>query len=1495
MASFLKPKPSEQLGTPGLEADFNWKTLKEAFLWRYKRTKLTRKREIGWYVIRQDTFRHKTGLQDARLDRYSGKTLVATYSLVGAAIIPVPSPTAGFQISLKSGKQLVLQPESEVSEDQVAWVHALQIATVMPGVHVEDILVEEERAASAYTKQQLHRQQSISEAEGTTSIQSEPEPKPLERQGSDFVALAQDSEEEEDAAAEHGSSIAGVVPDIEGVSEVAHSGQGEQPVVKVEDDDVVTSQVFDYLKRPMILLHERALASHRMMLVQRLQELVESQSARFSALVNAVKASTPELDQEMRLHRIARGQLDEADTVLSPHITAFLSSTFNDTLYERNYLLEYAASAISEWCREFHLDFSFVDMRWGISSSGLQAVDNCLAEVADCFTTRESTCFVSLLSHRRGFIPIPSRIAPEGIESAKETLMAMIASDDTPKGDIEEALEFINTQYMLDNNSVPVAYQLKEGSAAISTQAKEMLARAVAGKDAVGISVTAMEVQHALSIAADAKRQMVVFKRFLEELKFDSSPFARACVDHEGWSDAAQDDINAVYETLCKNHQVPSFEFKLMWPVGEAMERSISFTDYLSEFCLQVTRHIITSIGVTLSKDIRMLVPQYARTALDHVVAARSRVSNPSLVPRAAVMSDVLEYINATHAAGELVNPLAIVGQSGAGKSTLLSQIATHLSKSGNCKDAVVVRFAGMDVKAASLTRTLSLLLQQLRSLGQSKFISSTTLHASADQSATTQFTATTSALSTDDDTPTEFSSIIAVLPQYIANAASVLDRLVIVIDALDEYVDEQNRLDERVGLQAWLPTLLPSNVRLIVTAEMDNEAHKQLTALLPESAFYQLGSMTLDEAETCLSQTLKGAGRVLQPEQQAAIGTALEQCTLPLFVRMLAQKAIGWTSFESDAVAPTSLADIIAENLLTAENQIGESLVRHALRYLSCARNGLSAVELQHVLSATPEVMDTLNERWEAPQGVVPIHCITSLQRVLQGQLMTGHSGSLVWTHRQYQEGVRRRYIASPELEIEAQKQIMAVFLKQLQDLSEHRQLKESGQQKLHRLCETVPWLCVQCNDKETLKSVLLIPQVFQTLQKEMVDNSNYDLQQFIQFLGISNDELLAQSLSRFESSDVTMEAEDAQFFMQGLGEYFLHRHNYNLASKAVEVSIKFFKSHGMEMTESMGDALTYQTRCAMMQGNSRLALERAKESLAVRKAVLGENHPAVGACYTNIAIAYKRLFEPELALEMYTKARALFEADDPGEGNHRLTIVLLDLAALYSSTERLSEAEDLYMQVLHRRQKTLGESVATAVPLNNLAVLRWRQERFPEAMDYISAAIEMRLKLLGPAHIKTAQSMSVKAILFRDMGDLQTAYNIMQQVTSVFENNPNAVQSSLCNAYATLAELSARLNLLEDAERYLTEAFQLTDSDDLNTSNADAQSAAGDVAAAQGNFRKALTHYQTAIDFLTKVYKTSERQSIKRIEQKVEALTPQLGYVAMTPDDESITAEVA
>ena len=55
-------------------------------------------------------------------------------------------------------------------------------------------------------------------------------------------------------------------------------------------------------------------------------------------------------------------QLNETDQVLSPHITVFLSSTFCDTQHERNYLLEYAASAISDWCREFNLDFAFVDM-----------------------------------------------------------------------------------------------------------------------------------------------------------------------------------------------------------------------------------------------------------------------------------------------------------------------------------------------------------------------------------------------------------------------------------------------------------------------------------------------------------------------------------------------------------------------------------------------------------------------------------------------------------------------------------------------------------------------------------------------------------------------------------------------------------------------------------------------------------------------------------------------------------------------------------------------------------------------------------------------------------------------------------------------------------------------------------------------------------------------------------------------------------------------------
>ena len=69
-------------------------------------------------------------------------------------------------------------------------------------------------------------------------------------------------------------------------------------------------------------------------------------------------------------------------------VRIFTSSTFTDTLVERNMLMEKIYPRLKTYCKEFHnLEFQVVDMRWGVrdeSTDEHKTVDLCMTEIDRC-------------------------------------------------------------------------------------------------------------------------------------------------------------------------------------------------------------------------------------------------------------------------------------------------------------------------------------------------------------------------------------------------------------------------------------------------------------------------------------------------------------------------------------------------------------------------------------------------------------------------------------------------------------------------------------------------------------------------------------------------------------------------------------------------------------------------------------------------------------------------------------------------------------------------------------------------------------------------------------------------------------------------------------------------------------------------------------------------------------------------------------------------------
>ena len=118
-------------------------------------------------------------------------------------------------------------------------------------------------------------------------------------------------------------------------------------------------------------------------------------------------------------------------------------------------------------------------------------------------------------------------------------------------------------------------------------------------------------------------------------------------------------------------------------------------------------------------------------------------------------------------------------------------------------------------------------------------------------------------------------------------------------------------------------------------------------------------------------------------------------------------------------------------------------------------------------------------------------------------------------------------------------------------------------------------------------------------------------------------------------------------------------------------------------DITLAEAERLNQQVIELYKQGKYNEAITLAEQALAIRKKVLGNNHPDTATSLDN-------------------------------------------LAALYQSQGRYTEAEPLYKQALAIRKQQLGDNHPdTATSLNNLAFLYQSQDDIPQAINYRTQAL--------------------------------------------------------------------------------------------------------------------------------------------------------------------------
>lgn len=380
--------------------------------------------------------------------------------------------------------------------------------------------------------------------------------------------------------------------------------------------------------------------------------------------------------------------------------------------------------------------------------------------------------------------------------------------------------------------------------------------------------------------------------------------------------------------------------------------------------------------------------------------------------------------------------PLVILGESGSGKSALLANWA-HAWRKQQPGSPVLTHFIGSTPDSVNWATMLRRILGELKKMF---------------------------------DLPMEIPDEPGTLRVTFVNTLHAIagrSRLVLALDGLDQLEDREGAPD-----LVWLPPVIPSNVRLIVSTlpgrSLDNLSSRFWPTL-------NVQPLCVDERRQLIGVYLAQYSKKLDSHHLERIAAA-DQARNPLYLCTLLSELrqfgkhddighrIEWYLQASDPISLYGRVIVRLEQDYEDRSGLDEDLVGNTLSIIWAARRGVSEIELLDLLGADGEPL---------PQAVW-----TPLFLALQDSFVN-RGGLLTFFHAYFRQAVKDAYLPTPEHEVRTHLELANYFEKQVIG---PRQLTE------------LPWQLAKAADWKHLADLLGQPDFFSASW----ENNEYDLKAY-------------------------------------------------------------------------------------------------------------------------------------------------------------------------------------------------------------------------------------------------------------------------------------------------------------------------------------------------------------------------------------------------------------
>ena len=241
---------------------------------------------------------------------------------------------------------------------------------------------------------------------------------------------------------------------------------------------------------------------------------------------------------------------------------------------------------------------------------------------------------------------------------------------------------------------------------------------------------------------------------------------------------------------------------------------------------------------------------------------------------------------------------------------------------------------------------------------------------------------------------------------------------LLIYIDSIDQLSTSHNAPN-----LAWFPPSLPSHVRLVISSLPDEyQLLKKFKSMMSdEDQYVQINPLGQDCCMQILQIWMQRTNRCLTDYQLAIVSSALDQCNLPLYTKIVFDEVSCWHSYDTVdfCTLATTVKGVINKLFQKIERNHGKTFVTHALSYITASRNGLSDAELEDVLSMDEKVLDNVFVHWVPPVRRIPPVSWPRLHNELSSYIVEREANGVLvyyWYHRQFIAVAKERYLSDPE-----------------------------------------------------------------------------------------------------------------------------------------------------------------------------------------------------------------------------------------------------------------------------------------------------------------------------------------------------------------------------------------------------------------------------------------------------------------------------------------------